>query len=415
MTFSNMGLVKALTKAVSDAGYETPTPIQQGTINACLEGRDVMASAQTGTGKTAAFTLPVLQKLAGGKSKRAPRALIVTPTRELAAQIQESVITYGKYLNLKSLVVFGGVKINPQISRLRQGVDVLVATPGRLLDLHGQGALDLSQVEILVLDEADRMLDMGFIHDVRRIQERLPTKRQSLMFSATFSAEIRKLAKTMLTHPVEVDVSPKNSAAETVLQVVFPVDKKRKTALLAHLYHEFGWNQSLVFTRTKHGANRLVRDLAKSGIEAEAIHGNKSQAARTRALEGFKKGKVAMLVATDIASRGIDINELPLVVNYDLPDVSEDYVHRIGRTGRAGSEGAALSLVSADEAKQLHAIERLIKQDIEREEIEGFEPEHVVPFAKKRQPAGERKPSSNKSGEPSRRNSRRRRGRRRAA
>lgn len=378
MTFEKLGLIKPLCDALEEKGYKEPTSIQTGTIKAVLDGKDVMASAQTGTGKTAAFTLPLLQTL-GENYGRHPRALILTPTRELAAQIQQSILDYGKHLNLKSLVVFGGVKIGPQIKKLRDGIDILVATPGRLLDLHGQKAVKLDQVEILVLDEADRMLDMGFIHDIKRIRACLPTEKQTLMFSATFSKDIRELAKTMLVNPVEVDVAVRNAAANTIEQAVFPVDKKRKTALLSHLIHEFGWHQSLVFTKTKHGANKLVKDLLKSGIQAEAIHGNKSQAHRTRALASFKEGRTAFLVATDIASRGLDISELPLVINYDLPHVSEDYVHRIGRTGRAGSEGVALSLVCADEVKQLQGIERLIGRQIDREEIEGFEPEHALP------------------------------------
>ncbi len=382
MTFSDMGLIKPLQKAVAEKGYTTPTAIQKGTIEAVLAGKDLMASAQTGTGKTAAFTLPLLQlleKSAGAGS--APRALVLTPTRELAAQIQDSIFTYGKYLDLRSTVVFGGVKIGPQIRTLRQGVDILVATPGRLLDLFQQGAVKFNDIEVLILDEADRMLDMGFIHDIKRIQNKLPNNKQSLLFSATFSPEIRSLAKTMSSHPVEVDVSPKNTTAETVEQSVYLVDKKQKSDLLTHLYMENGWHQSLVFTKTKHGANKLAKQLTKAGIRVEAIHGNKSQANRTRALKNFKEGRVSVLVATDIASRGLDINELPLVVNFDLPHTPEDYIHRVGRTGRAGSEGIAISLVSADEAKQLHAIERLIKQQLEREEVEGFEPDHTVPFA----------------------------------
>lgn len=405
MIFSDLGLIKPLLTAVSENGYTTPTPIQIATINAVLEGNDVMASAQTGTGKTAAFTLPLLQTLGdSGDRGCAPRALVLTPTRELAAQVQTSIATYGKYMDLRSLAVFGGVKIGPQIRTLQQGVDILVATPGRLLDLFQQGAVKFRDIEILILDEADRMLDMGFIHDIKRIQSKLPEQKQSLLFSATFSNDIRNLAKTMLSRPIEVDVAPKNTTADTVVQCMFPVDKKRKSALLTHLYHENGWNQSLVFTKTKHGANKLARDLEKSGIRAEAIHGNKSQANRTRALQSFKDGKVSILVATDIASRGLDINELPLVINFDLPHVSEDYVHRIGRTGRAGSEGIALSLVSADEAKQLHAIEKLINRQIDREEIEGFEPEHSVPEAsvQQRRNSGQRSNKNNAEGRRSR-------------
>lgn len=392
-----MGLIEALLKAVQEAGYENPTAIQTATIDAVLQGRDLMASAQTGTGKTAAFTLPLLQKLSGRAvdgSKKAPRALVITPTRELAAQIEASIRTYGKYLKVSSHVVFGGVKIGPQISRLRQGVDVLVATPGRLLDLHNQGAVDLRRIEILVLDEADRMLDMGFIHDIRRIQRLMPETKQSLLFSATFSREIRELARGMLIDPIEVSVAAENIAAETVKHKLVAVDKKSKTALLSHLANEENWHQALVFTRTKHGANKLVKELGKAGLQAAAIHGNKSQAQRTLSLDRFKNGKVGILVATDIASRGLDISRLPLVVNFDLPNVPEDYVHRIGRTGRAGESGQALSLVSADEFRQLQEIEKLIEQDIPREEVEGFEAEHALPSSRKRSSHSPVKPKS---------------------
>jgi ATP-dependent RNA helicase RhlE len=413
MTFENLGLIKPLLLAVSEKGYTEPTQIQQGTIDTVLKGKDLMASAQTGTGKTAAFTLPLLQKLhADNGSRKHPRALVLTPTRELAAQVQDSVYTYGKHLDLKSLAVFGGVKIGPQITKLRNGIDILVATPGRLLDLYQQGAVKFSEVQVLILDEADRMLDMGFIHDIKRVQSYLPKQKQSLLFSATFSQEIRELAKTMLVNPVEVDVAPRNTTHGSIEQRVFPVDKKRKTELLSHLIQGNGWHQSLVFTKTKHGANRLVRDLLKKGIKAEAIHGNKSQAHRTRALEDFKRGKVSFLVATDIASRGLDINELPLVINFDLPHVSEDYVHRIGRTGRAGSEGIALSLVSADEVKQLGGIEKLIGKKIEREEIEGFEPDHSLPESAPRNQRGRTGVSKIKSdGDKPRRRQRRGNGR----
>ncbi len=397
MKFSDLGLITPLLDAVAKSGYETPTEIQAATIKTVLAGADMMASAQTGTGKTAAFTLPLLQQLSEReRPSKAPRALVLTPTRELAAQIQDSVRRYGANLELSSLVVFGGVKIGPQISKLRQGVDILVATPGRLLDLHQQGAVKLNQIEILVLDEADRMLDMGFIHDMKRIQALLPAKKQTLLFSATFSGEIRQLANTFLHKPVEVDVAPRNATATNVTQHLHPVDKKNKTALLTQLFQENSWGQSLIFTRTKHGANKLARDLNKKGIKAEAIHGNKSQGARTRALNDFKHGKVSTLVATDIASRGLDINELPVVINYELPHVAEDYVHRIGRTGRAGANGIAFSLVSADEAKQLHAIEKLISKNIERQEIEGFEPDHAVPERK----AGQHRPSNNRGQKP---------------
>ena len=380
MTFEKLGLCTQLQQAVAQKGYTEPTPIQKATIETVLSGKDLMATAQTGTGKTAAFTLPILHALdARAASAKHPRALIVTPTRELAAQVQASVEAYGKHLSLRSLSVFGGVKIGPQIKQLRQGIDVLVATPGRLLDLKQQGAVSLDKIEILVLDEADRMLDMGFIPDINRIFAQLPKQKQTLMFSATFSPAIRELAHQFLNHPVEIDVTPKNAAAPTVTQTLHPVDKRRKSELLRHLILENGWSQALVFTRTKHGANKLTKDLAKVGIQAAAIHGNKSQAQRTKALAGFKQGTVEILVATDIASRGLDISELPLVINFDLPNVPEDYVHRIGRTGRAGQVGLALSLVSADEIKQLKAIENVIKAKLERVEVEGFEPEHSLP------------------------------------
>jgi ATP-dependent RNA helicase RhlE len=344
-----------------------------------------MASAQTGTGKTAAFTLPLLEKLGQRDNTGThPRVLVITPTRELAAQIEASANTYGKHTTLQSLAVFGGVKIGPQIKKLRQGIDILIATPGRLLDLSQQGAVNLKQVEVLVLDEADRMLDMGFIPDIRRIQKLLPDSKQTLMFSATYSPEIRKLAHDYLSNPVEINVTPKNAAAHTVEQVLHPVDKRRKSELLQHLVQLNSWSQALVFSKTKHGANKLTRDLAKTGVRAAAIHGNKSQAQRTKALEDFKRGKVEILVATDIASRGIDISELPMVINFDLPHVPEDYVHRIGRTGRAGTTGNAISLVCADEAKQLRDIERVIKKPLERVEIEGFEPDHVLPLSSTR-------------------------------
>ena len=381
-TFADLGLAESLLRAIAEQNYTTPTPIQAKAIPPVLAGDDVMAAAQTGTGKTAAFTLPLLQRLGTGGRKRphSVRALVVTPTRELAAQVQESVSDYGRHGGFSSAVVFGGVNIKPQIQRLRRGVDVLVATPGRLLDLHSQDAVHFDDLEILVLDEADRMLDMGFIHDIRRIVKLLPSERQTLMFSATFSDPIRELARQFMIDPVEVSVTPPNSTTELVEQWIYPVDKKRKSALLSHLVQDQGWHQVLVFTRTKHGANRLTQQLEKSGIAAAAIHGNKSQNARTRALEGFKKGKVQALVATDIAARGLDIEQLPQVVNFDLPNVAEDYVHRIGRTGRAGSTGRAYSLVSSDEADQLHGIERLIRKDLPRQEIAGFEPSEALPI-----------------------------------
>ncbi|MDO8861277.1 DEAD/DEAH box helicase [Haliea sp. E1-2-M8] len=381
MTFDTLGLSASLMRAIADQGYETPSPIQAKAIPLILAGQDVMAAAQTGTGKTAAFTLPLLHRLTGGKPVKANRcrALVLTPTRELAAQVQESVRDYGKYDDFRSAVVFGGVKINPQIALLKRGVDVLVATPGRLLDLHGQGFVDFSDLEVLVFDEADRMLDMGFINDIKRIVKLLPTQRQTLMFSATFSAEITKLAQGYMQSPVKVEVAPPNATADMVTQWVYPVDKKRKPELLSHLVQSNAWHQVLVFTRTKHGANKLSQQLEKNGISAVAIHGNKSQNARTKALGDFKRGKVQALVATDIAARGLDIEQLPQVVNFDLPNVAEDYVHRIGRTGRAGASGHAYSLVSADEADYLAGIEKLIRKSLPREEIEGFEPEHAVP------------------------------------
>ncbi len=384
MNFENLGLSENLLKAVNEHGYTVPTPIQAQAIPAVLRGDDIMASAQTGTGKTAGFTLPLLQKLSQGPRAGANqiRALILTPTRELAAQVHDSIETYGKYEKLRSTVVFGGVKINPQMMKLRGGVEILVATPGRLMDLYQQKAVRFDQVEVLILDEADRMLDMGFIHDIRRILSLLPKRRQNLMFSATFSPEIQQLAKSLLHNPVEVNVAPLNTATELVEQCLHPVDKGRKAELLSHLIRTEGWYQALVFSRTKHGANKLVKQLAMDGINAGAIHGNKSQAQRTKVLEQFKKGDLQILVATDIAARGIDIDQLPQVVNFDLPNVPEDYVHRIGRTGRAGSEGKAVSLVSADEAKQLRDIERVLKRPIERVEIGGFEPREALGSAR---------------------------------
>jgi ATP-dependent RNA helicase RhlE len=340
-----------------------------------------MAAARTGTGKTAGFALPMIERLLTGKpaGRGQVRSLVLTPTRELAAQVGEAFVQYSHGTALRTTVVFGGVKINPQIERLRQGVDVLVATPGRLLDLHGQQALSFSSLEVLVLDEADRMLDMGFIHDIRRILSLLPERRQNLLFSATFSTEIRSLAKGLINDPVEISVNPANSTAEAVAQRLYVVDKKQKPALLTAIIHDEGWLQALVFTRTKHGANRLARHLEAEGISASAIHGNKSQSARTRALNDFRSGTIRILVATDIAARGLDIDQLPQVVNVDLPNVPEDYVHRIGRTGRAGATGKAISLVAADEAKQLADIEKLIRQQLAREYYPGFEPQHDLP------------------------------------
>ncbi len=378
MSFDSLGLTAELLRAVSDQGYSEPTPVQREAIPLILQGRDILAGAQTGTGKTAGFTLPMLQRLAAGRpggGRRPVRALVLTPTRELAAQVGESVATYGKHLPLSSTIIFGGVNINPQIHQLRRGVDILVATPGRLLDHVGQGTLDLGRVEILVLDEADRMLDMGFIHDIRKVLALLPPKRQNLLFSATYSPEIRQLAGALLDNPAQVQVATRNATADRVAQVVHPVDRERKRELLSYLIGSGNWRQVLVFTRTKHGANRLAQQLEKDGLSAAAIHGNKSQGARTRALAGFKSGEVRVLVATDIAARGLDIDQLPHVVNFELPNVPEDYVHRIGRTGRAGREGEAMSLVCIDEHKLLADIERLLKRPIDKVQIPGFEPD----------------------------------------
>lgn len=382
MTFSTLGLCEPILRAISAEGYTNPTPIQKEAIPVIMRGQDLLASAQTGTGKTAGFTLPLLHKLStqpAAKSNHV-KVLILAPTRELAAQIHASIIQYGQFLKLRSAVVFGGVKINPQMIKLRAGVELLVATPGRLLDLIGQRAVSLSQVDTLVLDEADRMLDMGFIRDITKIMSMVPKVRQTLLFSATFSPEICALSKEFLKKPIEISVAPRNETAAGVVQKVHPVDKARKAALLSHLIRNEKWDQALVFSRTKHGANKLVKTLALDGIEAVAIHGNKSQSQRTKALADFKNGKVHILVATDIAARGIDIDKLPMVVNFDLPQVAEDYVHRIGRTGRAGSVGGAVSLVSADEISELQDIERLIKRRIERVEIDDFEPVHSLPL-----------------------------------
>jgi ATP-dependent RNA helicase RhlE len=376
--FTDLGLTPALARAVGEEGYTQPTGVQLQAIPPILAGRDVLAGAQTGTGKTAAFALPVLQRLAASQSaeaaqgRHAIRALVVTPTRELAAQVEESFRTYGKYVALRSTVIFGGVGINPQIDAVRRGVDILVATPGRLLDHVQQKTVDLSHVEILILDEADRMLDMGFIPDVRRILALLPKKRQNLLFSATFNDEIRKLAQGLLHDPALIEVARRNSESELVAQRVYAVGQTSKRDLLAHLVSSGDWKQVLVFTRTKHGANRLSEQLSRKGIESSAIHGNKSQSARTKALAGFKEGNVRVLVATDIAARGLDIEELPHVVNYDLPHVAEDYVHRIGRTGRAGSTGEAITLVAPEEMGLLNAIEKLLGRRLERETLPGF-------------------------------------------
>ncbi|MGB5261846.1 MAG: DEAD/DEAH box helicase [Gammaproteobacteria bacterium] len=382
MSFESLGLRAELLRAVSDQGYSEPTPIQRQAIPPILEGRDLMGGAQTGTGKTAGFTLPLLQRLLAtekpGKGRRPVRALVLTPTRELAAQVAESVTTYGRHLPLKSTVVFGGVSINPQKMKLVKGVDILVATPGRLLDHVGQRSVDLSRVDILVLDEADRMLDMGFIRDIRKVLALLPAHKQTLFFSATFSKEIKQLASQLLKSPALIEVAGRNSAAENVTQVVHPVDKGRKRELLSHLIGSNNWQQVLVFNRTKHGANRLAEQLHTDGIRAAAIHSNKSQGARTKALADFKSGKVRVLVATDIAARGLDIDQLPHVVNFELPHVAEDYIHRIGRTGRAGNEGEAMSLVCVDELKLLKDIERLLKRDIRKDVIDGYEPDPAI-------------------------------------
>ena len=377
MSFSELGLAPELLRAIADEGYTTPTPIQQQGIPLVLQGRDLLAAAQTGTGKTAAFTLPILHKLAGSgqsKSGTGPRVLVLVPTRELAAQVAESMRTYGKHLKLRTAVIFGGVGINPQIDLLRRGVDIIVATPGRLLDHMQQKTVNLSLVDTLVLDEADRMLDMGFIRDIRKVLAVLPKKRQNLLFSATFNSEIRGLAEGLLHNPATVDVAPRNTPTELVTQRAHPVDKARKTGLIAHLVKQGDWKQVLVFTRTKHGANRLAEQLERTGISTAAIHGNKSQNARTRALADFKAGQVRVLVATDIAARGIDIDQLPHVINHELPNVPEDYVHRIGRTGRAGAEGEAISLVSSDEKAFLKDIEKLLRKQIPSSVVPGFEP-----------------------------------------
>ena len=408
MSFDTLGLSAELHRAVSEQGYSEPTPVQSQAIPVILQGKDILAGAQTGTGKTAGFTLPLLQRLGNAtpsKGRRPVRALILTPTRELAAQVGESVTTYGRHLSLTSTVIFGGVKINPQIQRLRTGVDIVVATPGRLLDHVSQKTLDLSAVEMLVLDEADRMLDMGFIHDIRKILGLLPKRRQNLLFSATYSDDIRRLADKLLDTPVLIEVARRNIPTELVAQVIHPVDRERKRELLSFMVGSQNWRQVLVFTRTKHGANRLSQQLEKDGISSAAIHGNKSQGARTRALADFKRGEVRVLVATDIAARGLDIDQLPHVVNYELPNVPEDYVHRIGRTGRAGNEGQAVSLVCVDEHKLLGDIERLLKRDLSRVVIPGYEPDpsiRAVPIQQRNngRPGGPARSRNNRQGQP---------------
>jgi ATP-dependent RNA helicase RhlE len=414
MSFEKLGLLAEISRAVSEKGYSAPTPIQVQAIPTVLEGRDLMAGAQTGTGKTAGFTLPLLQRLMSAnlpksknKGKRRIRALVLTPTRELAAQVHDSARDYGKYLPLRSAVIFGGVKISPQIHKLKSGVDILVATPGRLLDHVSQNTIDLSNIEILVLDEADRMLDMGFIHDIRKILAILPKQKQTLLFSATFSDEIKKLSNGLLNSPALIEVARRNTTAENITQVIHPVDKARKRELLSHLVGSNNWKQVLVFTRTKHGANRLSQQLQRDGISSSAIHGNKSQGARTSALRDFKTGKVRVLVATDIAARGLDINQLPHVVNFELPNVAEDYVHRIGRTGRAGNEGEAISLVCIDEQKLLKGIEKLIKRQLHRKTIEGYEPDPSIKAEPIRKPrnANSRNANPRNSAQTARKNS----------
>jgi ATP-dependent RNA helicase RhlE len=394
MTFEELNLAPAILKAVLEQGYDTPTPIQVQAIPAVLAGSDLLGGAQTGTGKTAAFTLPLLQRLSteprltNRRGVNAVRALIMTPTRELAAQVEESVRLYGKYLDLTSMVMFGGVGMGAQIEKLRRGVDILVATPGRLLDHAQQGTLDLSQVQVLILDEADRMLDMGFIHDIKKVLALVPKQKQTLLFSATFSDEIRELANGLLRNPVSIQVTPRNTTVQRITQTIHPVGRAKKKALLTHIISEHNWSQVLVFTRTKFGANNVAEHLTKNGIPAMALHGNKSQTARTQALAGFKNGDIRVLVATDIAARGIDIDELPHVVNYEIPNISEDYVHRIGRTGRAGNSGEAVSLVCLDEEGFMQDIERFTKQNIEVVVVPGFEAdagERAEPLAMGRQ------------------------------
>ena len=403
MSFQSLGLDAELLDAVVSKGYDQATPIQQKAIPAILEGRDLLGGSQTGTGKTAAFTLPILQLLSKGRAGKHPRVLILAPTRELAAQVGESVATYGRNVDIKSTIVFGGVGINPQKSKLRAGIDVLIACPGRLLDLHSQGAVNLGHIEILVLDEADRMLDMGFIHDIKRIIRLMPDRRQNLLFSATYSKEIRQLADGLLHDPVQIEVTPRNSTVEKVEQIVHPVAKARKRDLLKHLIERDEWSQVLVFARTRHGAERLAKQLDRGGIPAAAIHGDKSQGARTRNLANFKANKIRVLVATDIAARGLDIKLLPHVVNFDLPNVSEDYVHRIGRTGRAGAGGLAVSLVSAEEGKLLADIEKMLGDKLKVKEVKGFEGEVLLRNPPKKTARPSRRPQGSGGGDPNKR------------
>ena len=421
MSFRSLGLSEPLLRAISKKGYETPSPIQAKAIPPVLEGKDVLASAQTGTGKTAGFTLPLLHNLTKQQSQRHRpiRALILTPTRELAAQVYTNVKEYSEFLDIRSAVIFGGVNQKPQVATIKNGIDVLVATPGRLIDLENQGLLSLKRVEIFVLDEADRMLDMGFLRDIERVMKLIPNKRQNLMFSATFSKDIKKLAYSILNRPVQVEATPENTAVEVIEQKVYRVAKTKKTGLIIKLISEGDWQQVLVFTRTKHGANRLTKKMISAGITAAAIHGNKSQGARTKALAGFKSGKIRVLVATDIAARGLDIPLLPHVINFELPNISEDYVHRIGRTGRAGASGEALSLVSADETSYLKNIEKLIAQKIPIEIIEGFEPdpnastEPIKPGQNRNRNSGNRRQKPKTEGGSNSRNSNRNRNRNR--
>lgn len=398
MQFSQLGLSAPLLKAVNALGYTTPSPIQEQAIPVILSGKDVLAAAQTGTGKTAGFALPIMEKLAAGIQSRgnSVRALILTPTRELAAQVEDNIRGFNQFLNLKTTVVFGGVGINPQMKRLRGGSDILVATPGRLLDLHQQNAVKFDQLEVLVLDEADRMLDMGFIHDIKRVLKLLPQKRQNLMFSATFNPTVTALAESITHSPVKISVTPPNTTVEEVQQRIVNVDKNQKVGALTALIKRNEWSQTLVFSRTKHGANRIADKLTRSGIPSAAIHGNKSQGARTRALADFKDGTVKALIATDIAARGIDIAQLPVVVNLDLPNTAADYVHRIGRTGRAGASGQAWSLVCADELQELKDVETLIQQLLPRETLEGFEPSAKLAETKLSGPKKPKKPKKPK-------------------